>query len=134
MKVYLVQWVVSVKNEENVFKFCDADNFFLYLVNSEEEIFKDMSGVNILFPLIAIFLMSILAYYFFPRVHMVEYTREYFQLDRKRAPGGAVTIGILPNTPKDLVHSMRDLNIVGMQTEADSQYDVVDVSKLNRSK
>lgn len=58
--------------------------------------------------------------------------QEHFELPRKQEKGEDITIGILPNTPGPLKGVMRDLNIVGNQIEADSEYDTVDTKILTK--
>ena len=49
---------------------------------------------------------------------------EGFTLKRSR-PKGKVKVGTLVGTPGPLKDSMKDLNSIGGQLEADSQYDTV---------
>ena len=60
--------------------------------------------------------------------------QEHFILKRERREGGDITIGVLPNTPPALQNAMANLNMVGMQAEADAKYDVVDSKILNKAK
>ena len=59
---------------------------------------------------------------------------ESFQLKREREKGKDIPIGILPNTPGPLKGVMRDMNIVGMQVDADSEFDVVDTKVLEKAR
>jgi hypothetical protein len=58
--------------------------------------------------------------------------REHFELPRKPEKGGEITIGVLPNTPGPMKGVMKDLNVVGNQIEADSEYDTVDTKILTK--
>jgi hypothetical protein len=59
---------------------------------------------------------------------------ETFELQRKPAKGGDIQVGTLPNTPGPIANLMVELNKVGGQMQADSEYDVVPMDKLDKNK
>lgn len=59
---------------------------------------------------------------------------EPFELQRKPEKGGDIQVGTLPNTPGPIADLMVQLNKVGGQMQADSEYDVVPMDMLDKNK
>ncbi len=51
--------------------------------------------------------------------------KERFEIQREQKPGGPVLIGTIPNSPEPIKNLTKDLNDIGMQLVADSEYDKV---------
>jgi len=59
---------------------------------------------------------------------------ESFEVKRKRRKGAPVQLGFLNNTPKPIQKLMGFLNKIGMQMDADKEYDTVATDYLDKDK
>lgn len=76
-----------------------------------------------------IFLVIIVAGVMFPISNL-----EKFEVNRKRRKGAPVQLGFLQNTPKPIQKLMGFLNKIGMQMDADKEYDTVATDYLDKDK
>lgn len=60
-------------------------------------------------------------------------TESFAELDRKPKPGPDIQVGNLPNAPGPVKDMMADLNKIGGQLVADSEYDQVPTEVLTQA-
>ena len=75
------------------------------------------------------FMVIIIAGILFPITNL-----EKFEVKRKRRKGAPVQLGFLQNTPKPIQKLMGFLNKIGMQMDADKEYDTVATDYLDKDK
>ena len=75
------------------------------------------------------FIIIIIASVLFPISNL-----EKFEVKRSRRKGSPVQLGFLQNTPKPIQKLMGFLNKIGMQMDADKEYDTVATDYLDKDK